>query len=613
MSRYRAQDRAALLVAFVVILARPQNAAAFLGAIPRQQIQSSRRAAAISPRSARSQAATSDAQPLLKMPPNPFFRHPIRHSSCAVLSSALHLSSSTSASSLENNGRSEMRKDGKIILASTLVGAIAAAVGFLYNRTMKGGFELLWLTIPSIVFGGAAGSAGAANPLAAFLRSNPTAYFIGMFGLGASVVGAIGATFFPTLFTAKDYVAILSSSEKNNMKRFPPARRSVLPILLLSLLTSTTGFSMGPEAPMVCAGGLLGVSLARRYGRYFVDENEDRLEETLAYAGAAGTLTGFMGVPIAGPVFALEMCRSSTGMSKASFSSFGPTLAASVAAIILVRGLLDPSAAVGGHFAYTVVGSSVMELSGRTMVATGLGCGIVGAGLGTVFHKVYAMFKSILWPAPASSAAVAASTSASEGNSRRRAVGTAVLKKALVGCLIGFMSSRYPQTMFWGEGSLQSMIDGQVTPFSATPHGIHPALLGSACVIDPSVPWTANVPGAAWQIGIVKFLAISLAAAAKMPGGIIFPLLSNAAPFAHAISGTLGGLSPTVLPVAVFSLMAATLTSATRTPLATVLILAMSASPSTPLSAMLPAAFIASYVSVWASEVFSTKSYFVYS
>ena len=42
-------------------------------------------------------------------------------------------------------------------------------------------------------------------------------------------------------------------------------RHHLLPLLLLSLVTSTFGFSVGPEAPMVCAGGLIGASLSRRF------------------------------------------------------------------------------------------------------------------------------------------------------------------------------------------------------------------------------------------------------------------------------------------------------------------------------------------------------------
>jgi len=62
----------------------------------------------------------------------------------------------------------------------------------------------------------------------------------------------------------------------------------------------------------------------------------------------------------------------------------------------------------------------------------------------------------------------------------------------------------------------------------------------------------------------------------------------------------------------VMSFMAATLTSITRTPLATVLILAFSASGMTPLSVLLPGVLMASYISVWVSDRLSSKSFFSY-
>ena len=103
-----------------------------------------------------------------------------------------------------------------------------------------------------------------------------------------------------------------------------------------------------------------------------------------------------------------------------------------------------------------------------------------------------------------------------------------------------------------------------------------------------------------------------------LPGGVIFPLLSNGATFGHALVSALSPILPSatsslVAPLMVMSLMAATLTSITRTPLATVLILALTASGMTQLSVLLPGVLMASYVSVWVSERLSSESFFSYS
>mmetsp|Transcript_20793 Transcript_20793/g.36881 ORF Transcript_20793/g.36881 Transcript_20793/m.36881 type:complete len:173 (-) Transcript_20793:36-554(-) len=169
----------------------------------------------------------------------------------------------------------------------------------------------------------------------------------------------------------------------------------------------------------------------------------------------------------------------------------------------------------------------------------------------------------------------------------------------------------YPATMFWGEGSLQCVVDGHQTAFAATKHGLSSVLTGAARV-NPNLPFQSA--WAAAQIGCVKFLSIALACAGKFPGGIIFPLFFAAAPIAHAALALLSSFLPaSVSPVAVMSLMAATQASVTRTPLATIFMLALSSSSATEVSKMLPAVILSSYIGVWLSRYLSKESYFTYS
>ena len=58
--------------------------------------------------------------------------------------------------------------------------------------------------------------------------------------------------------------------------------------------------------------------------------------------------------------------------------------------------------------------------------------------------------------------------------------------------------------------------------------------------------------------------------------------------------------------------MAATQASVTRTPLATVFMLGLSAAASAQLSVLLPPVIIAAYVGVWASRRLSAASFFPY-
>lgn len=471
-----------------------------------------------------------------------------------------------------SDGGNEARNDVSGILpASVAVGATAALMGYLYGKILSGSVHVLWKSLPAVL-----AQRG--------ITVNPIYFITGTCTLGGLAMGILSSTF-NTSFTVADFVSAFSSVPAETRK-LPQSRYSLFPLLLLSLITSTFGFSVGPEAPMVCAGGLVGASMARKW----FGKDDVKASETLAYAGSAGALTSFMGIPIAGSIFALELTRSSAGLSSGAKDALSPAVAASVAGLVLLRAVLIPNADVGGHFYYGAVGA----LSGRTMILAALASSILGALLGTVFHKVVASLKQAFW------------TSKNDGE-KSSAWRKEILVKTLIGLAVGLISTNYPQTLFWGEGSLQCMVDGQKTSFLATKHGI-PAILTTAARVNPSLPFVGSK--AALQVGVAKLVSIALACAGKFPGGIIFPLFAASAPFAHACASM---VTPRVLPILVISTMAATQASVTRTPLATALILSLSASAATELSVMLPACLVASYFSVYISQLLSKNSYFKYS
>ena len=73
----------------------------------------------------------------------------------------------------------------------------------------------------------------------------------------------------------------------------------------------------------------------------------------------------------------------------------GPVIAASAAALILLRGTLEPQSWMGGHFEYH--GEKRGQLTGRAAMATALVCGVSGAMVGTIFHKLVHILKDIAW------------------------------------------------------------------------------------------------------------------------------------------------------------------------------------------------------------------------
>mmetsp|Transcript_4685 Transcript_4685/g.7238 ORF Transcript_4685/g.7238 Transcript_4685/m.7238 type:complete len:597 (+) Transcript_4685:38-1828(+) len=500
----------------------------------------------------------------------------------------------SSSTSTSDDATSTTQETEAPVSITMIVGMTSALVGYCYCKCLGIGFNLLWRQFPKTKL---------SNGIPA------SKHILCMMTLGGAIVATLSTLLFPTLFSAHDYVHVLSKESNdsddentNKMDKFPGIKY-MFPLLGLSLITSISGFSLGPEAPMVGAGSLVGVNL----GRMYIKSKEKRgdssginvakLEETLAYAGAAGALTGALNFPLAGPIFALEFTSRRAGLAGAAGKNWNTAMMASLAGLAAIRGLIVPSSHVGGHFTYSAK-AAIGVLHGREMVLAGLGMGVCGALVGTCFHKSISFLKNAIW---------------SKNKSSSKAV--VIGKKVLLAMLVGYISTLFPQTMFWGEPSMQCVIDGQCTPFSATPHGL-PAAMMQAARVNPNEPFASG--SAALQVGLAKFSAIVLASAAKFPGGVIFPLLSNGASLGHALVSALGPILPKassslVPPTMIMSFMASLLTSITRTPAASVLILAFTASGITPLSVLLPGVLMASYVSVWVSEQLSKDSFFSYS
>ena len=128
------------------------------------------------------------------------------------------------------------------------VGIVTALIGYLYSKCMKTGFNLLWNLIPNALFGGSNSS----STLCKLLHQYPAAYIVLVMTLGGGLVATLSTFYFPKLFSAHDYVHVLSdTSSANKMDQFPKARNHLLPVMVFSLLMSISGFSLGPEAPMV--------------------------------------------------------------------------------------------------------------------------------------------------------------------------------------------------------------------------------------------------------------------------------------------------------------------------------------------------------------------------
>ena len=112
--------------------------------------------------------------------------------------------------------------------------------------------------------------------------------------------------------------------------------------------------------------------------------------------------------------------------------------------------------------------------------------------------------------------------------------------RAGAGLGAGLLALRYPQSLFWGEQSLQMAIDGVSAP---------EALLYPVALQGPRAAAPFGL-----GLGAAKLAAIALAAGAGCPGGVIFPLFFAAGAgcaFAFCLAaGSLRSLrqSPITLP-----------------------------------------------------------------
>ena len=516
----------------------------------------------------------------------------------------------------------------KTIKASLIVGLATSLIGFAYSKVLNASVNRIWKWLPTMLMSQRLG--GGSSSI------NPVHFITGVCTVGGLIMGILSSKLHSKSFTLADFILAFSSSpaKVEDLPLSPSSRSShhagdgvvgtVTSLLVQSLVTCAFGFSVGPEAPIICMGALVGAQMARNWfttptkysastEKSHLTKEQRKTTEILAYAGAAGAWTALMGMPIIGAIFVLELTRNSASLSDSAKEALSPAITATLASFAMLRMILAPQSSLGGslHFGRALLRGG--PIRAPTMLLTSLSTGLVGAMIGTVFHTMVRRIKRTVSNIQTNRGASMDDIGRPSWQRRNVAI------KTLAGAAIGLLSSCYPQTLFWGTGSLQCVLDGQQTPFCATKHGLS-ALLTRTALVDPSVPFRG--PGAAIQVGLAKLTSISLAAGAGFPGGIVFPLFFAAAPFAHAAFSLLSSLgvgvastattSSMMLPMVVMCLIASTAASVARTPLTATLVLSHCISAMTGLDILLPAMLVSSYSGVWFAQTLSKKSYYQY-
>ncbi len=306
-------------------------------------------------------------------------------------------------------------------------------------------------------------------------------------------------------------------------------------MVITSLIAITSGGSAGPEAPLVQVNGSFGSWLG------------DKLKLTkvsvrvLTFCGMSAALGAFFGVPIGAALFALEIPHR-RGLEY--YEAVAPAVISAILSFAVFR--INTGITIGGFYHFEAVPS----LSPLTLLE-GLVLGFVGALVAVVFIFLFRAIGQMLEPLE-----------------HHR-----ILLATLGGLSIGLIAFVFPQTLFFSEAQIHTVIETGAT-------------LGALALV---------------MIAVAKMFAISFTLHSGFLGGFIFPLFFIGANVGLAISLVVPQVHPTVGMVC---LMAAVNVAVTKTPVSTSIILSVLSG-----TAMLPVIAIASFVSfVMTSQVSMIKT-----
>ena len=302
-----------------------------------------------------------------------------------------------------------------------------------------------------------------------------------------------------------------------------------IPMICASQFSILGGGSLGPEAPLVaiCAGisGFVSRNLFGNCQRNIVRKH--------TLMGMSGALAAFFGSPLGGSLFALEV-TSRLGLEyyeHAIESIFCGEL--TLAVFRTLAGL-----PIGPIWTIT---EPKLPTAEPYEVALGIFIGLAGAGLAFLFAKFNGKLMQMF-------------------DYFHLLESKNTIKRALLGATgIVFLGLLVPQTMFWGEFEIGTIIT--MGPAKSLPN-VWPTT--GVTGFEMNSFWTCVITGFA------KLMAISFTVAGGYRGGFIFPLIAAGCAFGRAME-----LLFPAMPVQLVTLgMAAAMNvSITRTSLATPLIL----------------------------------------
>ena len=403
----------------------------------------------------------------------------------------------------------------KLIFCAVIIGISGGLVATIYYFVLETMMHGMWHTLPEIV-----------KPLfPSWLSTNNYVWIattIGGFFVGLALY------FFGLPGEMAQVVDKIHNPGKIDIRKSPA-------MVIASLIAITSGGSAGPEAPLVQVNGSLGSWLGERLK---LTTTSVRI---LTFCGMSAALGAFFGAPIGAALFALEIPHR-RGLQY--FEAIGPAIIAAILSFTVFR--LNTGMTIGGFYHF----EEVPPLSPQNLFE-GLVLGIIGAGLAVMFIAIFRIIGKLLKPL--------------EPNR--------ILLATAGGLTIGLIAFAFPQTLFFSEAQIQTVIETG-------------ASLGVGMLI---------------AIAVAKMFAISFTLHSGFLGGFIFPLFFIGANAGYAVSLAVPQVHPTVGMVC---LMAAVNVAVTKTPVSTSIILSVLSG-----TAMLPVIAISSFVSfVLTSQISMIKT-----
>lgn len=294
-------------------------------------------------------------------------------------------------------------------------------------------------------------------------------------------------------------------------------------MIVASLFSITAGGSAGPEAPLVQIIGSFGGWLGKKLSLNLVSTR------ILTFCGMSSALGAFFGAPIGGALFALEIPHR-RGLEY--YEALTPAVLSAILSFFVFK--LNTGLTIGGIYHFAVI--PPLELMHLCLGAI---LGALGALVAVIF---IVLFRSIGY--------------LSEYIRHR-----VILLATLGGLSIGLIALVFPQTLFFGEKEIETIVE------TGSQFGMTMLLL----------------------IALAKMLAICCTLHSGFRGGFIFPLFYVGAAVGLAIAIAVPQIHPTL---AMVCMMGAVNVAITKTPISTTVILSVLSG-----TAMIPVIAIASFVS----------------